>query len=148
MTKIYVDADACPVKDEIFKVAERFDLEVILVANSYIRNLPYPKAKMVVVSDGADKADDWICETIQSQDIFITADIPLAKRCTEKGARGVDMKGKIFDQNTIGSALSIRNLMTYLRETGDINSQSKPFSKQDRSQFLQNLDKLLRRKNV
>ncbi len=144
MKKIYVDADACPVKEEIFKVAARFDLEVILVANSYLRNLSYAKAFLIVVSDGADKADDWIAEKIESDDIFITADVPLAKRCTEKGAKGLNSNGKIFDENSIGSALAMRNLFTNLREIGEINSQSKPFSKQNRSQFLQSLDKLLR----
>ena len=144
MTKIYVDADACPVKEEIFKVAARFGLEVVLVANMYLRNLNYAKATLIVVDEGVDKADDWIANAITSKDVFVTADIPLAKRCTEKGACGLDMKGKIFDENTIGSALSTRNLFTHLRETGEITSQSKPFSKQDRSQFLQNLDKLLR----
>ena len=98
MTKIYVDADACPVKEEIFKVAARFGLEVVLVANMYLRNLNYAKATLIVVDEGVDKADDWIANAITSKDVFVTADIPLAKRCTEKGACGLDMKGKIFDE--------------------------------------------------
>ena len=140
MTVIYVDADACPVKDEIYRVAERYGLEVVLVANSWMRVPDGPAVKLVTVSDGLDAADDWIAERTSSGDIAITADIPLADRCIKNGARAIAPDGRPFTEDSIGDVLATRNLLTELRETGEIRSGARPFGKQDRSRFLQALD--------
>jgi len=140
LPEIFVDADACPVKDEILKVIERHGLKTIFVSDGGVR--PYPSAlvSIVVVSQGADAADDWIVEEIKAGDITITNDIPLADRCIKKGAIAIRPNGQAFSEDSIGMALATRDLMAGLRETGEITGGPAPFSKQDRSRFLQALE--------
>ncbi len=138
--EIYVDADACPVKDEIQKVAARHRLKTIMVSDGGIRPSQDPLVQIIVVSQGADAADDWIVETIGQGDIVITNDIPLADRCIKSGALAIRPNGKAFPEDSIGMALATRNLMTDLRESGQITGGPAPFSKQDRSRFLQALE--------
>lgn len=140
MTEIYVDADACPVKDEVLKVAERHGLKTWLVSDGGIRPHPSPLVEIVVVTQGADAADDWIADNILSGDITVTNDIPLADRCLKKGAMAIRPDGKVFTDDSIGMALATRDLMAGLRETGAVTGGPAPFSKQDRSRFLQALD--------
>ena len=139
MPEIYVDADACPVKDEVLKVAERHDLKTIMVSDGGIRPHPSPRVKVVVVAQGADAADNWIADTIQAGDIVITNDILLADRCMKNGAGAIRPNGQTFNENSIGMALATRDLMTSMRAAGQITSGPPPFSKQDRSRFLQAL---------
>lgn len=137
---IYIDADACPVKDEIYRVAQRFKARVFVVANNFIRVPADPLIKSVIVESGPDIADDWIAERSTPRDVVVTADIPLADRCLKAGAQVLHPTGKIFDQAMIGAALGQRALMEHLRSTGDITGGPKPFSAQDRSKFLSTLD--------
>ena len=141
MLEIYVDGDACPVKKEVLRVAERHGLIVHLVSNQWVRmgNNP-PRVRMVVVSQGADRADDWIVEHVKAGDIVVTADIPLASRCLEMGARVIGPAGKPFDVESIGMALAMRDLMANLRDVGQMVGQSGAFGKQDRSRFLEALE--------
>lgn len=145
MVRIYVDADACPVKDEILKVAGRFDLEVFLVSNQWLRMPVGPKVTKQVVPEGADAADDWIAEQITEGDIAITSDIPLASRVLEKGAVALGPTGKPFTADNIGMALAMRELKSHLRETGEDRGFNASFTKADRSQFLNAMDRLLTR---
>lgn len=138
--KIYVDGDACPVKKEIVRVAERHGLSVFLVANAWI-HLPHPLVEMVVVSEGPDEADNWIAENIGAGDICITADIPLASRCLEGESRAIGPSGKPFTPANIGNALAMRELKSHLRETGEDKGYNPSFTKNDRSQFLQTLER-------
>lgn len=150
MLDIYVDADACPVKQEVFKVARRYDLKVILVANSWMRVPASSWLDLVVVDKGADVADDWIAERVTTDDIVISGDIPLASRCLKKGALVLGNTGRPFTTDNIGDVLSLRNLLTDLREQGVMTKGPKPFAKKDRSRFLQELDRMIvgvRRKN-
>ena len=140
MTEIYVDADACPVKDEILRVAARHGLTVHIVGNTWLRMTDSPLINRVVVPEGPDAADDWIADHVGAGDIAITADIPLAARCLEAGARAIDHKGKPFNQGNIGMAVAMRDLKSHLRETGEIRDHGPAFSKQDRSNFLQALE--------
>lgn len=140
MLDIYVDADACPVKDEIYRVAERYGLNVLVVANMWMRVPNHPKIELITVADGLDVADDWIADRVGPGDIAITADIPLAARCVKAGARAIGPSGHPFTEDSIGDTLATRNLMTELRETGEIRGGGRPFNKQDRSRFLQALD--------
>ncbi len=140
MLDIYIDADACPVKDEIYRVAERYQLDVFVVANSWMRVPDHPRIKLITVTDGLDVADDWIAERVGVGDIAVTADIPLAARCVKQGARAIGPSGNPFTEDSIGDTLATRNLMTELRETGEIRGGGRPFTKQDRSRFLQALD--------
>ena len=143
-TRIFVDADACPVKDEIFRVATRYGLRVLLVANSPLRVPRNPLFESVVVAKGQfDGADDWIVEQITPTDIAVTGDIPLAARCLEQGARVLDAKGRVYSPDSIGDALASRELMTHLRAMGDMGGGPAPFSTRDRSTFLQRLDDLI-----
>jgi uncharacterized protein YaiI (UPF0178 family) len=143
MLDLYVDADACPVKQEIYRVAERYGLKVFVVANNWMRVPDDPQIELVMVADGLDVADDWIAERAGEGDIAITADIPLAARCVKNGARAIGPSGRPFTEDSIGDVLATRNLMTELRETGEIQGGGRPFSKQDRSRFLQELDKAI-----
>jgi uncharacterized protein len=138
--QIYVDADACPVKAEVLKVAERHGLTVHMVANSWMRLDPSPLINRVVVADGADAADDWIAERAGPGDIVITADIPLASRSIKAGARALGPTGKPFTSDNIGMALAMRNLMADLRESGGIAGNNPVFTPRDRSTFLQVLE--------
>ena len=137
MLEIYVDGDACPVKKEVLRVAERHGLVVHIVSNQWLRmNNNPPRVRVVVVAKGADSADDWIVEHIKTGDIAVTADIPLASRCLEVGARVVGPTGRPFDPESIGMAMAMRDLMANLRDVGMIVGNSGTFSKQDRSRFL------------
>nr|CRH05731.1 conserved hypothetical protein [Candidatus Magnetococcus massalia] len=137
---LYIDADACPVKDEIIRVAERHKLPVFMVSNSWMRLTPSPRVTLQVVEGGLDKADDWIAEQIGPQDIAVTADIPLAARCLERGAKVLGPTGKPFDNDSIGMALSMRDLNAHLRDTGEIAGHNPSFQKKDRSRFLNELE--------
>ncbi len=144
-TAIYIDADACPVREEVYRVAERVGLDVFVVSNGSrpIRPVPNPRIKMVIVAEGADAADDWIAERITPADICVTNDIPLASRCLKKAARALAANGKLWTANNIGNALAGREVGRYLRETG-VNTGGPPsFSKADRSRFLNALDTLV-----
>ncbi|KQR67996.1 hypothetical protein ASG25_01055 [Rhizobium sp. Leaf384] len=142
---IYVDADACPVKPEILKVAERHDLPVTLVANSGLRPSRDPMVTHVVVSSGFDAADDWIAERAGPGDVVITADVPLAGRCVAKGALVTGPTGRVFDVANIGMATAMRDLGAHLRETGESRGFNAAFTARDRSAFLETLDRLCRR---
>jgi hypothetical protein len=143
-SRIFVDADACPVKDEIFRVAQRCGLKVLVVSNSTLRLPRHPLIEAVVVARGQfDGADDWIVEQITDRDIAVTADIPLAARCLEKGARALDAKGKVYSPDSIGDALASRELMAHLRAMGEMGGGPPPFTARDRSTFLQRLDDLI-----
>jgi uncharacterized protein len=140
---IYVDADGCPVKNEVYRVAKRFGLKVYLVANSRMGVPQEELFELVIVNERFNAADDWIVEQVRDQDIVVSSDIPLAARCLEKGARVIDPKGRIFTEESIGNALASRELMAYLRDMGDITGGPAPFEKRDRSRFLQSLDKVI-----
>lgn len=141
MTKIFVDADACPVRDEVQRVAQRHGLQTYLVSDGGIRPPNDPLIELVIVTQGADAADDWIAERIGSGDIAVTNDIPLADRCVKAGALVLRSNGETLDENSVGSALATRDLMTGLRETGAVTGGPRPFSKQDRSRFLDGLER-------
>jgi len=142
--RIFVDADACPVKDEVFRVALRYGLQVYLVANAPLRVPKNPLFESVVVARGIfDGADDWIVDRVTPTDIAVTADIPLAARCLEKGARALDAKGRVYTPESIGDALASRELMANLRAMGDMGGGPAPFTPRDRSTFLQRLDDLI-----
>jgi uncharacterized protein len=143
MFKILVDADASPVKQEVFRVASRYGVKVVLVANSTIKVHPEEWLEIVVVSSQLDAADDWIVDHNNKNDIVITGDIPLAARCLKKGARVVSPKGIIITEGSIGNMLATRDLMTHLRDVGINTAGPAAFSKRDRSQFLQALDKVI-----
>ena len=145
MTAIYIDADACPVRDEVYRVAERVGLSVFVVSNGSrpIRPSANPAIRMVIVAEGADAADDWIAERITAKDICVTADIPLASRCLKKDARALAPNGKLWTADNIGNALAGREIGRYLRETGVNTGGPAPFSKADRSRFLNALDALV-----
>lgn len=137
---IYVDADACPVKDEALRVAERHDLEIVYVSNAWMRLPEGLKVRRVVVQEGPDAADDWIAERIGRGDIAVTADIPLAARCIKAGAQAIGSTGKPFTEASIGMALAMRDLSQHLRETGEIRGFNASFTRQDRSRFLEALE--------
>lgn len=142
---IYIDADACPVKDEVFRVAGRHGLTTHVVANFGLRLPQSPLIKMTIVPEGPDAADDWIAEHVSAADIVITGDIPLAARCLEKDAQVLNHTGKPFDEDSIGMALAMRDLKARLRESTDYQGKGPSFSKQDRSNFLQALEQAVRR---
>ncbi|SBW05406.1 conserved hypothetical protein [uncultured Alphaproteobacteria bacterium] len=143
MTTLYVDADACPVKDEAIKVAERRGLSVVLVSNRGFRTT-LPFVRSVLVEAGPDAADKWIAAAIAPGDVCVTNDVPLAARCVEAGARAISPTGKVFDGGSVGLALAMRDLMTDLRATGEVTSGPRGFSSRDRSRFLDALDALVR----
>lgn len=138
--EIYVDADACPVKEEVYRVARRYGLKVHVVSNGGVRAPGDPNIELVIVPEGLDAADDWIAERIGPGDIAIAADVPLASRCVKKGARAIAPDGRPFTPSSIGNDLATRNLMAGLREAGAISGGGRPFTRQDRSRFLQALD--------
>jgi uncharacterized protein YaiI (UPF0178 family) len=140
---IFVDADACPVKQEIYRVAKRYDLKVTLVVASWMRIPESSRLTLEVVGDGLDAADDWIVEHIEADDIVITGDIPLAARSLKKGAYVLGHKGKPFTEDNIGPALGTRDLLSELRAMGEIKGGPPPFTKRDRSLFLQQLDQAI-----
>ncbi len=138
-----MDADACPVKQEVYRVAHRYGLYVTLVANSRMRIPDEQRIVLKVVADGFDAADDWIVEHVSPHDIVITADIPLASRCLKKGARVMGPTGKPFTENNIGSAVATRDLLSGLRDAGEITGGPPPLKKSDRSRFLEQLDNMI-----
>jgi hypothetical protein len=142
---IYVDADACPVKDEIYRVAARHHLRVHIVANSFIRVPSDPMIEQVAVKNELNAADDWIAERAGPRSIVITADIPLASRCIKAGAAVIAPNGKPFTEDSIGMTLAVRNLMDDLRSSGEITGGPRPFAAKDRSAFLSVLDQTIRR---
>ncbi len=142
---IYIDADACPVKDEVYKVAQRYGLRTYVVSNAFMMIPASPLIERVIVEAGPDVADDWIAEHVQTGDIAVTADIPLAERVLKAGGQALAPNGRAFTENSIGSAMAQRALMEQLRATGDIVGGPKPFDRNDRSRFLQALDEAVQR---
>ena len=143
MPVIYVDADACPVKNEVERVATRHNLEAYLVCDGGIRPSLNPLIQLVVVNQGADAADDWIVDHIKKSDICVTNDIPLAGRCLKKGAFALKPNGKSFTDDNIGIALATREIMEKIRETGEMTGGPPPFSKADRSKFLDQMEMII-----
>ena len=143
--RIYVDADACPVKDEIYRVAVRHGLPVSVVAGQFIRVPQDPLIERIAAGSAMDAADDWIAERAGPCDIVITADIPLASRCVKSGAEVIAPNGKPFTEQSIGMTLAVRNLMADLRSSGEITGGPKSFAARDRSAFLSALDQAIRR---
>jgi uncharacterized protein len=143
--RIYIDADACPVKDEIYRVAARHQVPVTVVAVGFIRVPPDPLIERVAAGTGMDAADNWIAERAAAGDIVITADIPLASRCVKTGAEAIAPNGRPFTEQSIGMTLAVRNLMHDLRSAGEATRGPPPFSARDRSAFLSALDEAIRR---
>ena len=145
MLRIFVDADSCPVKDEVYRVAKRYGIEVTLVAATWLRVPSEPWIHLEVVKETGelDVADDWIVEQIGPGDIVISEDILLAARCLEKDARALSPRGRVFTPESIGEAVATRGLMADLREAGAITGGQSPFDKSDRSTFLQRLDQII-----
>jgi uncharacterized protein len=144
-TQIYIDSDACPVKDETFKVATRYGFKVFVVANSYQSVPRDPLVELVVVEGSFDAADDWIAEHVTDQDVVITADILLAERCVKKGASVLGHKGDEFTPDNVGMAVANRELMHNLRSMGAVRGGPAPMDKKARSQFLGKLDQIIQR---
>jgi uncharacterized protein YaiI (UPF0178 family) len=140
MTTILIDGDACPVKDEAIRVAERHQIPVLIVANRWHR-IDHYLVSQEVAALGADAADDIIAERAQPGDVVVTADIPLAQRCLLKGARPIDPRGRPFEEANIGMQMAMRDLMKTLRETGEVTGGPSGFTRQDRSRFLDGLEK-------
>ncbi len=143
MSAIFVDADCCPVKQEIYRVAKRYGLKVTMVANAQVNVPGEDWLEMVVVSERFDAADDWIVEHIARDDIVVSGDIPLASRCLKKGARVVGPKGHVFTRSSIGNTLANRDLMSHLRDIGIMTGGPAPFTKRDHSRFLRSLDGII-----
>lgn len=143
---IYVDADACPVKDEVYRVADRHGLRVFVVANRFVNTPRSPAIERIIVGEGLDVADDWIAERANTASVVVTSDIPLADRCVKAGAAVLAPDGRAFTPDTIGMALATRNLMTELREAGATTGGPRPFTQRDRSAFLSALDLAIRRR--
>ena len=145
MPRVFVDADACPVKDEVYRVAARHGLAVTLVANSPLHVPARLRVEMVVVAGDPDAADDWIAEHVRAGDVVITADIPLASRCLAAQARVLGTNGRPFSEDSIGGALAMRDLKSQLRDAGVESGGPRPITARDRSRFLAKLDELLQR---
>ena len=145
MPIIYVDADACPVKEEVLRVAYRHDLEVCVVSNGWWRQNVGPKIHRIMVEAGPDSADDWIVAHVAKGDVVVTADILLAERCLKKRASAINPNGKLFTEANIGMIVAMRSLSTHLRETGESAGYNPSFSKQDRSRFLEALENAIQK---
>ena len=143
--KVYIDADACPVKEEIYRVAERYGARVLVVANSFINVPRVDWIERVLVPAGPDVADDWIAVRAGREDVVVTADLPLASRCVAAGAAVLAPDGRAWTTANVGAALATRNLLTDLRSAGQDTRGPKPFSARDRSAFLSALDLALSR---
>jgi len=143
---LYVDADACPVKDEILKVSYRHHMPVYIVSNQWMRLEVGPLVQKIVVPDGPDLADDWIADHISNRDIAITADILLAKRCLDAGAIAIGPTGKVFSPDNIGMAVAMRDLNAHLRESGASKGYNASFTNADKSRFLQALESAIQTK--
>ncbi len=144
MTVLFIDADACPVKKEAYRVAERHHVQVKLVANASMSVPAVPWIELVLVSDGFDAADDWIVEHARANDIVISDDIPLAGRCIPNGVRVISSRGREFTETGIGDALATREVLSHMREHGLASGGPAPFGPKDRSRFLDRFDALLR----
>jgi uncharacterized protein YaiI (UPF0178 family) len=144
-TRIFVDADACPVKDEVYRVAARYGAHTYVVANAFLMVPASPAIERVVVDAGPDVADDWIAERAGPRDVVVTADIPLADRCLKAGAQVVGPTGRRFTEDSIGAALAQRGLAEHLRSMGEPTRGPAPFGPRDRSQFLSALDEAVNR---
>ena len=142
---LYIDADACPVKNEVIRVGERHQVEMFFVCDGGLRRPNSPWAKLIIVDQGADAADDWIAERIGKGDVCITSDIPLADRCIKAGSHAIDHRGKAFTPDNIGSVLATRDLMTDLRSAGMETGGAKPFSQKDRSAFLNGIETVIQK---
>ena len=143
--EIFIDADACPVKDEIYKVAGRYGLKTWVVSNAFMQIPQSPMIVRMIVDAGPDVADDWIAENVAPGDVAITNDIPLAERVLQAGGHAISATGKPFTENSIGQAIAQRALMEQLRSTGDFMGGPKPFDRNDRSRFLQALDEVIQK---
>lgn len=143
MTEIFIDGDACPVKDEVYAVAARLGLAVVVVANQRMHVPSDLGVEMVVVEEGPDAADDWIAEEIRANDVVITADIPLAARCLEVGAFALGTNGREFTRDSIGGALATREIKASIRESGIVTGGPPPISARDRSRFSNVLDRIV-----
>ena len=143
MLEIYIDADGCPVKEEVYRVAQRYALMVYVVSNGFMRVPRDDRIRQIVVGKGFDEADDWIAEHIQPGDVAVTADIELAARCLDRGARVLGPKGRMFTEDSIGDALATRALMDQIRQTGEITGGPAPMGRKDRSRFLSRLDEIV-----
>lgn len=143
MLHIYVDADACPVKDEVFRVARRHDLPVVLVSSQWMRVPGEGRVTMQVVPAGMDAADDWIASHAGAGDVVITADVPLAARCVAAGAAVIGTNGRPFTEDNVGEALATRDLLAGLRGAGEVTGGPPPFGPRDRSRFLQALEQAI-----
>ena len=143
MLHIYVDADACPVKQEVYRVARRYQLQVTVVANTRMQVPDEPEIRLEVVEGGLDVADDWIVERVEAGDIVITGDIPLASRCLKRRALVLGTTGKPFTDNNIGQVLATRDLMADLRDAGALTGGPAPLQPRDRSRFMQRLDEMV-----
>jgi uncharacterized protein len=137
---IYIDADGCPVKQEVYRVAARHGLTVTIVANSWMQTPRDDSIRLVLVAGQFDSVDDWIVEHVTENDIVVSGDIPLASRCMKKGAKVVDPRGRVFTEDSIVEALATRDLLAHLREMGAVTGGPAPIGKHDRSRFLQRLD--------
>ena len=145
MVKIYVDADACPVKNEVERIATRHNLDTYLVCDGGIRPSLNPLIHLVIVNQGADAADDWIADRIGCVDICVTNDIPLAGRCLKKGAFSIKPNGESYTNDNIGMALATRKIMEGIRESGEIAGGPPPFNKADRSKFLNQMEMIVQK---
>jgi uncharacterized protein YaiI (UPF0178 family) len=143
LPEIYVDADACPVKSEVCKVARRYRLNVTLVSNSRMRIADPDVARLVIVNGDFNAADDWIVAQLAAGDIVVTADIPLASRCVKRGARVLGPTGNEWSDTNVGQALATRDLLAELRDVGEMLGGPPPFQARDRSRFLQSLDQII-----
>jgi uncharacterized protein len=143
--RIFIDADACPVKDEAYKVAARYGLTVVVVSNSFIQIPISPLIQRRIVDAGPNVADDWIAAEAEPGDIVVTNDIPLADRVLKAGAAAIAPNGRAFTPDSIGSALASRTIAEHIRSTGEITGGPKPFERADRSRFLQALDEAVNR---
>ncbi|WP_417675643.1 YaiI/YqxD family protein [Roseibium sp.] len=144
MTTLYIDADACPVKDESVRVGERHGARIRIVSNSWMRLPESDLVERVIVPEGPDEADNWIAERAGTGDVVVTADVPLAARCVKAGALVISPSGKPFREDGIGMRLAMRDLNTHLREAGEIREGGPPFTKADRSRFLNQLETIMR----
>lgn len=144
MLDIYIDADGCPVKPEVYRVAARHGLTVTIVANSWMQTPREESIRLVLVAGQFDSVDDWIVEHVTENDIVVSGDIPLASRCMKKGARVLDPRGRVFTEDSIVEALATRDLLAHLREIGAVTGGPAPLGKHDRSRFLQSLDEVVR----
>lgn len=145
MTTIYVDADGCPVKEEVYRVARRHQVAVVLVANSWMRTPELSLVRLQVVGDGFDEADDWMVDNARSGDVAVTADIPLASRLIDREVRVVDPRGREFKEGQIGGALATREILSHLRDMGEVTGGPAPMRPKDRSKFLSTLHEIVER---